>query len=169
MTPGSRWRERYRGWRAMAKLKYVDRIARQVGEADPIRQRGRTDITVEEMEATVAEFYQRSGDEGAVIADLPLNTDLVDLFNASKRRRKGVRPASDLIREHRKALIDKVTYWTGVPRPLIKRLIESIQGKVAELDLRVEIARETDQLTELTAYTTTLAMNYLTRGKFVQP
>ncbi len=169
MTPGSRWRERYRGWRAMAKLKYVDRIARQVGEIDPIRQRGRTDITVEEMEATVAEFYQRSGDEGAMIADLPLNTDLVDLFNASKRRRKGVRPAADLIREHRKALIDKVTYWTGVPRPLIKRLIESIQGKVAELDLRVEISRETDQLTELTAYATTLAMNYLTRGKFVQP
>jgi Putative zinc-binding metallo-peptidase len=169
MTPGSRWRERYRGWRAMAKLKYVDRIARQVGEIDPIRQRGRTDITVEEMEATVAEFYERSGDEGAVIADLPLNTDLVDLFNASKRRRKGVRPAADLIREHRKALIDKVTYWTGVPRPLIKRLIESIQGKVAELDLRVEMTRETDQLTELTAYATTLAMNYLTRGKFVQP
>ena len=52
---------------------------------------------------------------------------------------------------------------------MIKRLIESIQGKVAELDLRVEIARETDQLTELTAYATTLAMNYLTRGKFVQP
>jgi hypothetical protein len=74
-----------------------------------------------------------------------------------------------LIREHRKALIDKVTYWTGVPRPLIKRLIESIQGKVEESDLRVEIARETDQLTELTAYATTLAMNYLTRGKFVQP
>jgi len=169
MTPGSRWRERYRGWRAMTKLKYVDRIARQVGDVDPIRQRGRTDITVEEMEATVAEFYERSGDEGAAIADLPLNTDLVDLFNASKRRRKGVRSAAELIREHRKALIDKVTYWTGVPRPLIKRLIESIQGKVAELDLRVEIARETDQLTELTAYATTLAMNYLTRGKFVQP
>lgn len=169
LTPGSRWRERYRGWRALTKLKYVDRIARQFGDVDPIRQRGQTDITVEEMDATVAEFYQRSTDEGAAIADLPLETDLVDLFNVSKRRRKGVRPAADLIHENRKTLIDKVTYWTGVPRPLIKRLIESIQGKVAELDLRVELTKQASTLTELTAYATTLAMNYLTRGKFVQP
>jgi len=55
MTPRSGWRKRYRGWGAMAKLEYMDRIARQLGNADPLRTRGTPDITVAEMEITVAE------------------------------------------------------------------------------------------------------------------
>ena len=63
LTPRSAWRKRYRGWGAMAKLQYMNRIARELGNVDPVRRRGRTDITVDEMEATVAEFYQRTNDE----------------------------------------------------------------------------------------------------------
>jgi len=36
-----------------------------------------------------------------------------------------------------------------------------------ERDLWIERSKETSVLVELTAYGTTLAMNYLTRGKFV--
>ena len=43
------------------------------------------------------------------------------MFKSSKRRRKNVRPAADLIRENRKVLVDKVNYWTGVQRPLVKK------------------------------------------------
>ena len=57
LTPRSQWRKRYQGWEALAKLQFVDRIARKVGDLDPVRRRGRTDITVDEMEATVGEFY----------------------------------------------------------------------------------------------------------------
>lgn len=63
MTPRSGWRKRYRGWGAMVKLEYMDRIARQLGNADPLRKRGTPDITVADMELTVAEFYRHSGDE----------------------------------------------------------------------------------------------------------
>src|SRR3569832_2434778 len=57
MTPRSQWRKRYQGWEAIKKLQYVDRIARKVGNLDPVRRRGYTDITVDEMESTVGEFY----------------------------------------------------------------------------------------------------------------
>ncbi len=169
LTPGSQWRKRYRGWAALAKLKYVDRMVRRLGDIDPVRSCGRTDITVQEMDWTVREFYQRTAREEDSFADLALGTDLVDLFSVSRRKRKGVRPAADFIREHRKSLVDKVTYWTGVERQLIKRLIESMQTRVEEMNLRVEIAREHERLTDVAAYATTLAMNYLTRGRFVQP
>jgi hypothetical protein len=36
------------------------------------------------------------------------------------------------------------------------------------MDLRVNIKQERECLTELTVYATALAMNYVTRGKFVQ-
>jgi hypothetical protein len=150
-------------------LKYVDRVARRLADADPIRAEGQADITVEQMDATVAEFYQRSSAEEISITDLALDTDLVDIFNASNRRRKAVRPAADVLREHRKALVDKITYWTGAQRPLIKKLIEQIEVRVAELGLRADAARQVEHLTEFTVYATALAMNYVSRGRFVQP
>ena len=63
MTPRSGWRKKYRGWGAMAKLQYMDRIARELGQADPQRKRGSPDITVADMEMTVAEFYRNSTEQ----------------------------------------------------------------------------------------------------------
>jgi hypothetical protein len=169
LTPGSHWRKRYHGWGALSKLKYVDRIARQLANTDPIRSQGCTDVTVEQMNSTVAEFYQRSLNETLSIADLALDADLLDIFNVSKRRRKAVRQAADALHQHRKAVVDKITYWTGVQRPLVKTLVELIESRVGELGLRVDVTREAEHLTEFIVYVTALSMNYLTRGRFVQP
>jgi hypothetical protein len=120
------------------------------------------------METTVEDFYKKALEEESQSVELPLDTDLVDIFKVSKRRKKGTRPAADLLRENQKALVDKVTYWTGVQRPLVKRLVESIVTRVGELDLRADVKCEKEHLTEVTVYATALAMNYLARGKFVQ-
>jgi hypothetical protein len=167
LTPRSRWRERYKNWPAMQKLRYVDRMARRLGNADPVRAQGDTDITVEEMDATVAEFYERAMKEQPSPGELALDTDLEDIFNVSPRKRKGVRPAADLLRENRQSLVKKLTYWTGVQHALVKKLVESIGNRIAELQLKAEVAREKEYLTEITVYATALAMNYVTRGKFV--
>jgi putative zinc-binding metallo-peptidase len=166
LTPRSQWRKRYRGWGAMAKLRYVDRMAKKLRAVEPVRPQGHTDITVEEMETTVEDFYKKALEEQDQSVSLALDTDLVDIFPVSRRKRKGVRPASDLLRENQKALVDKVTYWTGVQRPLVRRLVESIERRVSELGLRTEVRKEGDALTEVATYTTALAMNYLARGKF---
>ena len=167
LTPRSNWRKKYRSWSgAMAKLRYVDRMARKFGDAEPFRPQGRTDITVEEMETTVADFYQKALVEPLSTQELPLEADLADIFKASRRRTKGVRPAADLLRENRETIIDKVTYWTGVQRPLVRGLVEAIGSKVSELALKAEVKCEKEHLTEVTVYATALAMNYLTRGKF---
>lgn len=169
LTPRSQWRKRYKGWGALAKLRYVDRMARRFRGTEPLRKRGHTDVTVEEMETTVEDFYKQAIEEQGQAVDLALDTDLVDIFKVSRRKKTGVRPAADLLRESRKMLVDKVTYWTGVQRPLVKRLIESIETRVGELDLRAAVKSEREHLTEVTVYATALAMNYLARGKFVQP
>jgi Putative zinc-binding metallo-peptidase len=167
LTPRSSWRTRYRAWGAMAKLRYMNRIARKLGNVDPVRRRGRTDITVDEMEATVAEFYQRVNGETPLI-DLALDTDLRDIFDASKRR-KTAKPAHEFLHAQRKAVVDKVAYWTGAQRPLIKKLIEVIEKRIEELDLFTDSERESEHLIQITVYVTALAMNYMARGKFVHP
>lgn len=169
LTPRSQWRKRYDGWDALAKLQYVDRTARKVGDIEPVRRRGRTDITVDEMESTVGEFYRLSLPEEIPLQELALDTDLADIFNVSPKRRNGVRPAHEMLHQHRKHIVDKVAYWSGVQRPIVKRLVEAISRRVEEMSLRVDVRRESEQLMEFTVYTTALSMNYLIRGKFIHP
>lgn len=168
LTPRSNWRKRYRGWPAMAKLVYLDRLARKLGKSDAPRRRGITDVTVDEMETTVADFYQRNGREEVAVTELTPDTDLRDLFPVSKRKKSAV-AASEFLRQHRKPLIDKVAQWTGAQRPLIKTLIDTIEKRAGELDLRADKNRNAEHLAEVTAYATALAMTYVTKGKFIQP
>ena len=168
LTPGSQWRAKYKGWPALAKLRYVDRMARKLRETEPLRARGETDVTVDEMETTVADFYEHASQKRLAPGELALDTDLADIF-ISRRRKKRVRPAADLVKENRKTIVDKVAYWTGVPRPLVKELVESIATRLAELELKADTTCEKEHLAEVTAYATALAMNYVTRGRFLQP
>jgi Putative zinc-binding metallo-peptidase len=165
LTPRSGWKKRYRGWGAMAKLQYMDRLARELSNVDPVRKKGHTDITVDEMEMTLGELYRPAGEDVPII-DMATNTDLKDIFNA--KRSKRARPAQQFLHEHRKAVVDKIAYWTGVQRPLVKKLVEAIENRIGELGLLTDGKRESEHLAEITVYASALAMNYLANGKFVQ-
>ena len=167
LTPRSNWRARYKQWPAIHKLRYVSRVARRVGSQPPVQATGRFDLTVEDMKLTVEQHYRRLMRQNGAAVNVALESDLADLFVAQGRRRTGVRPAWEMLEEHRALLTDKITYWTGVKRPLVRALVERIIRTCREHQLLAESGREPGYLVELTAYGTTLAMNYLTRGKFV--
>jgi hypothetical protein len=167
LTPGSSWRRRYRTWPAFRKLRYVDAVARRVRDQDPLVTTGDFDITVEDMKVTVGQFYRRVMRQNGAAVNVALETDLGDLFLRKGRRRLRIRPAWEMLETHRKALTDKITYWTGVKRAIVRALVERIVRTCREQELYAETDRESEYLVELTAYGTTLAMNYLTRGRFV--
>ena len=164
MTPNSRWREKYKHWPALTKLEYMDRVGHEVSQRDPLKKRGRPDVTVDDMTLTVAEFYERMLEQEVTPDDVAVDADLIDIFQGARRSKHG---AAEFVREHRKLLLDKVTYWTGVRRPLAQKLLESIAERLKQLDLRIDRKREREVIAELSAYMTALAMNYLLRGKFV--
>jgi hypothetical protein len=168
LTPRSGWRRKYRAWPAIRKLRYVDAVARRVRDQDPVLSTGDFDRTVDDIKLTVEQFYRRLSRQNGAAVNVALEADLADLFLEKGRRRKGVRPAWEMIEENRLPLTDKITYWTGVKRPLVRALIERIVRTCREHELYVDTTREAAALVELTAYGTTLAMNYLTRGRFVQ-
>ncbi|HUP59073.1 MAG TPA: hypothetical protein VNA69_01500 [Thermoanaerobaculia bacterium] len=170
LDPDSHWRERYEGWGAMRKLEYVDRVARDHADKPPQRSAGQTDVTVDEMEHTVEEFYHRYHvDESPYISDLALDADLTDIFVSRKRTRsEDARPAADLLAEHRRAIIDKTHYWTGVRRTLVRALVVAIEKRLAELDLVTVPKRSREEIIELTVYITTLSMTFLTGRKRVR-
>jgi hypothetical protein len=102
------------------------------------------------------------------VTELTPDTDLRDLFVVSKRR-KATLPAREFLHQHGKAIIDKVARWTGAQRPLIETLMDTLEKRAAELDLRADQTREAEHLAEITAYATALVMTYVTKGKFIQP
>jgi hypothetical protein len=164
LTPGSAWRRRYKGWPAMRKLRYVDRMARMFGNEDPIVRTGEVDITVDDMRLTVEEFYRRAEKERNLRVDLAMDAHLSEIF-LTRKPREG-RPAAAIVMKYRRELIDKITYWTGVRRAVVRALVEAICKNCERLKLWGEVGRESAYLVELTAFGTTLAMNFLTRGTF---
>jgi hypothetical protein len=167
LTPGSGWRKRYRGWPALAKLRYVHRMAREIADREPTVGHGKTDLTVAEMKVTVEEFYQKAARRNRAAVDVAMEGDLLDIFGKPVRRKNGLRPAAEIVQEHREDLTDKIAYWTGVRRPVVRALVEAVIRHCGEQKLLGDPAKEAAYLVELTAYGTTLAMNYLTRGRFV--
>lgn len=98
------------------------------------------------------------------LESLSLDADLADIFLARSRGRSArgsVLSAAEFARAHRKTLTDKVTYWTGVQRPLVKNLVESMEQRLARLGLRADARRESEHVAELATYLTALAMNAL--------
>jgi len=59
------------------------------------------------------------------VQELALDTALADIFNISRKRRKGVRPAHEMFCSDRKPLIDNVAYWETACNYPIVTLVES--------------------------------------------
>ena len=160
LDPQTHWHSRYARWGAMRKLQYVDRIARELANVPPARSVGKTDVTTDEMEQTVEEFYREwHVDETPMVDDLAIDADLIDIF--------GIAPAdgasaAELLADHRRAIVDKVNYWTGVRRTLVRTLVKAVEKRLKELQLHAKPDRTREQMIELSVYITTLAMTFLT-------
>lgn len=166
LTPGSAWRRRYRGQPSLAKLEYVDRLANELSDSKPLLARGRADWEVSEMSLTVGEIFERAAVRGRAVIDVPFADDLRDIFLPRATRRKRTRPAWQIVEEYRPSLTEKITFWTGVRQPVVRALVGSIVEVCRARGYRSVRGREAESLVALTAYGTTLALNYLARGKY---
>ena len=115
---------------------------------------------------TVEEFFRATQGDPAPV-EATLENDLPDFFVRTGRGTRGFRPAWEMVRQHRTDLINKIEYWTGVRRSVVRSLVDCIAEAAERLQLHVDPKKELLALVELTTYATTLSMNFLTRGSFV--
>jgi hypothetical protein len=165
LTPHGDWRRRYAGRPALAKLEYVDRLARELADQAPRVARGRTDWTVDEMRLTVGELFDRADARHRTGFEASLDDDLRDIFLPRTSRRRRVRQASEIVEEHRLPLTDKIAHWTGARRPVVRALVSAIAEACRSRGYRGLRGREPEYLVALTAYGTTLVLQHLARGK----
>jgi hypothetical protein len=141
-------------------------VARKLADVEPIVKTGEVDVTPDDISVTVEQFYEQAAQEQQARIDIALDAHLGQIFLT--RRRKEAKPAADIVGKYTPELVEKITYWTGVRRPIVRGLIDSICRTCERMKLWGEVGEEARYLVEVTALATTLAMNFLTRGQFEQ-
>jgi hypothetical protein len=171
LTPQSNWRQNYAQWQgALAKLQYVDELARQYAAQQPKVGHGSLPYRVQNLKRTLAVYYQRKQRENA--DDFPdyFDRDLFVLFQASAQALQAEPVASErkaavFLRKSRSAVIPAVSRWTGARKYIVDALLRRIIKRCEQLDLR--LSRDQDQvLVDFGVFMTAMVGRYLQTGRF---
>jgi hypothetical protein len=160
LTPGVDWRAEYRGWPALRKLEYVDRVMAEVGSTPPAVARAPQpgDLPVDAMHYTVEEHYRTLEEKLPVEDERYFDGDLRNIF-ASAEEAPDAQPAGAFIRAHRGELVSRIAYWSGESSAVVRAFVDFLAARAATLELRASTL-EASTLIELTAFGTAVMMNY---------
>jgi len=135
LDPRSNWRERYRGWPALRKLGYVDRLLQEIAHRPPpVRNRRQVD-PINTLRLTLREYFEHK--QARLRIDYPRfhQQQLEQIFFLGKTRR--TEHAARFIRRHRKETLASVSLWTAAPRYRINLTLDDMILRTNELDLHV--------------------------------
>jgi hypothetical protein len=161
-TPPDGWRQRYRGWKAIEKLEYVDSMMNESAGRPPTVNGGRRISEARKLRKTLARHY--AARRRLYAEDFPdfYDADLRAIFENTEADGE---TAVALMRRHRGALIASVVQWTGQRRYTVSMLVRKLMLRCRELHLTAP--KDSARLHfELVAYLTALVTNHLYTGRF---
>ncbi len=163
LDPDCNWQERYRGWKAMEKLLYVDELMREIARHPPKVAGGPKLSEARRLTQRLSTYYARR--RRAFAEEMPdfYDRDLRQIFTPHEEA-PDAPAASSFLRHHRAHLVRSVARWSGERRFTINRLLAKLTARCAELKLR-RAREKADALVRVTAFLTGMAMTYLFTGK----
>jgi putative zinc-binding metallo-peptidase len=125
LNPASDWRRRYAGWPALKKLRYVDRLMREVRRRSVPKRTPMLGPEARALQSTLGSYYERKlrlfplGDaQGTERA-------LKRIFRVSRAAEPDDR-ASDFIRTHKRSVVDSIASWSGERRNQVARVVAGL-------------------------------------------
>lgn len=164
LTPGSRWRSRYKGWGALRKLEFVDRLIESIaGETPAVRARAAMD-PLRSLRHTVGEHYEhRQGLYGASEPDVHLR-DLRRVFRGQPGE-PGSTSAAAFLSKARRATLPVVSQWTGQYQYTVGGFYDEVVDRCRQEGLRVAPGEDHERLgREVAVMLTVMVMNGLREG-----
>lgn len=163
LTPHSQWRERYRGWPALRKLQYMERLMSDIaGHTPPIQNKKVLD-PLQSITKTLGEHYaERKAKYGRETPSF-YDKDLRSLFSEKSDFEKN-QLASLFIRRKRRLIRSTVSRWTGTYQYTIDRVLEAMMVRSSQLGLRLTLP-EDETLKQFSVLVTVQTMNYLHSGR----
>jgi hypothetical protein len=165
--PRSQWRARYRRWKALAKLEYVDGLMKEVAGLTsraplPRRTRPRRISDASRLRKTLARYYAER--RKLYAEDFPdfYDADLRAIFGQGE---PGEESAARFMRKQRRAIVPSIVQWTGQHKYTVDRLVRRLTLRCESLGL-VAPRNEARLMLDLAAYLSALVTNQLHTGRF---
>jgi len=136
LTPGLDWRRRYRGWKALKKLEYVDHLMSDLAGRRPEVVTGEKLWPVSRVRSTLANYYRKKrrefGDGYPGYYD-----DLLKRLFSPEPGAKNQR-ASAFLRRRRPHLVKQISAWGHLRKYEIDNVLRRMCQRAEELDLYVQ-------------------------------
>jgi len=159
LAPRSGWRKIYAGTPAIRKLLYVQDIVGEIRAMSPAVRSGKKDVPVEEMRFTLLEYYGLTPEAHRRETAAYRDEILRKLFSAEASPRSV--SARRFMRLHGPLLIERISFWSGLDRSDVKRLLHGFTRMAARLRLRVAEGRSRSTLIDLASLLTFFVHTYI--------
>jgi len=162
LKPRSGWRTYYRGWPALKKLEYIDRLMAEIRDTKPRVVTRRRVLPLREISKTLRTHYKEKRDRYGLDYPNVDDRNLRRLFSDAPEHAS--RPsAAAFLRRVGPELRRAIAHWTGQYQYTINQVLEEMIDRCRELDLHLDRRQDQakrDTLVMLTVQT----MNYLHGG-----
>lgn len=167
LTPGLDWHAQYKGWKALEKLRYVERVIQEIKNKPPIVKKGSKYRRASSLSLTLANYYKKK--RRVCAEDLPdlHDMNLSQIFSDAHKTDAKHPCAHVLIKKYKNTICENVSLWTGEKKFIINDLLETLIARCVHLGL-LNPQLEQQALLKISIYVTTLIMNYVHTGKFLR-
>jgi putative zinc-binding metallo-peptidase len=162
-VPEREWRARYRGWKALDKIEYVNEL---MTEAAAMRMppRGRAARRIAEasrMRKTLGRYYAERRKKYAEDYPDVYDTDLRAIFGGEASEESAAR----FLRKARKTIVPSIVRWTGEHKYTVDQLVRRLMLRCERLELMAP-QNQARLLMDVSAYVAALVTNHLHTGRF---
>lgn len=165
MTPGLDWEAKYKGWKALEKLKYVDQIVQEIKERKPPVVSAQKYWRLSTLRRTLENHYKQRRQHLAEEFPDFHDSFLKKIFLESNQDTKSHPKAHDLIRSNRRDLLKYVSRFSGERKYIIEEILLRLQQRARQLKLTVSDNTSRD-IISISSYVTSLCMNYRYTGQY---
>jgi hypothetical protein len=163
-TAKAEWRARYRGWKALEKLEYIESLMAEAAKVRPSERpaRGRRIAEASRLKKTLGRYYAERRKRYA--EDFPdfYDADLRAIFEQGER---GDESAARYMRRHRKVIVPSLVRFTGQHKYTVDQLVRKLMLRCESLQLGAP-RNEARLALDLSAYLAALVTNHLHTGRF---
>lgn len=162
LTPDSSWQEKYKGWKALEKLEYMDRLMKGFANKPPFMPKGEKYWHIASLKSTLATHYKTRTEFYAEHSPDFHDAHLVRIFPENPQASKV--KAFKILAKYKKDILKQVSYCTGERKYIISQVLKNLVKRCRELNL--VSTDDTLSVMKVTAYITALTMNYVYSGRF---
>ncbi len=125
-SPADGWRERYRGWKAIEKLEYVDALMAEARRKPPRRRGGRLRSEAARLRTTLARYYAARRKLWAQDQPGFYDADLRRIFESAPA---GEGTAAAFMRRRHRVIVERVVRWTGQRKYVVDGLARRLETR----------------------------------------